>query len=159
MTVAVCVKCGSIKHGAFNDCEVCGVRPETEIDQAYSLTLTDHYFSLDVLRQISSDMKRGVPRPSLPREQEDHMRESARAYIEKFGEMFGLPPPSDPVIRRRTAKFRGWDKDIIRSNPVSHLVWMVGFGWGGLRRCNSPGRRRANSRGERGAPDIALQLL
>ena len=68
MTVAVCVKCGSIKHGALNDCRACGFRPETEIHLAYSLALTDHYFSLHVLREISGEMKRGAPRPSLPRQ-------------------------------------------------------------------------------------------
>jgi hypothetical protein len=129
MTAAVCVKCGFIKHGAFNGCQICGSRPETEIDLAYSLALTDHYFSLDVLRQISTDMKRGAPCPSLPPEQEDHMREAARYHIVQFGEMCGLPPPSDPVTRRRSAKFRGWDKDVIWNSPVSGLMWRAGFGW------------------------------
>jgi hypothetical protein len=129
MTVVVCFKCGSVKYGAFNHCQECGLRPETEIDLAYSLAFTDHYFSVDVLRQISSDMKRGTPRPSLPPEQEDYMREAARSLIEQFGEMYGLPPPSDPVMRRRSAKFRGWDKDVIRSSPVSGLMWRAGFDW------------------------------
>ena len=129
MTVAVCTGCGSIKHGAFNPCQSCGVQPETETDLAYSLALTDHHFTLDVLREISNDMLRGAPRPSLLPQQESKMREAARAYIEQFGETLGLPPPTDPVIRRRAAKFRGWDKDIIRSSPVSRLMWMAGFGW------------------------------
>lgn len=71
MTVAVCVKCGAIKHGAFNPCNSCGSHPEAEIDLAYSLALTDHYFSADVLEQISAAMLEGKPRPSLPPEQED----------------------------------------------------------------------------------------
>jgi hypothetical protein len=129
MTVAVCVKCGSIKYGAFNNCQVCGVRPEIEIDLTYSLALTDRYFSVDILKQISGDMKQGAPRPSLPPEQEDYMREGARFCIERFGEMLLLPPPSDPVMRRRSAKFRGWDKDVIRSSPVSGLKWRAGFDW------------------------------
>jgi hypothetical protein len=81
MTMAVCVKCGSIKYGAFNHCQECGLRRETEIDLAYSFALTDHHFSVDVLRQISSDMKRGAPRPSLPPQQEDYMRGAARSLI------------------------------------------------------------------------------
>jgi hypothetical protein len=129
MTMAVCVKCGSIKYGAFNHCQECGLRRETEIDLAYSFALTDHHFSVDVLRQISSDMKRGAPRPSLPPQQEDYMRGAARSLIEQFGEMYGLPPSSDPVMRRRSAKFRSWDKDVIRGSPVSGLVWRAGFGW------------------------------
>jgi hypothetical protein len=129
MTAAVCVKCGSIKYGAFNHCQECGLRPETEIDLGYSFALTDHYFSVDVLKQISSDMKRGALRPSLPPELEDYMREAARILIEQFGEIYGLPPPSDPVMRRRSAKFRSWDKDVIRGSPVSGLMWRAGFGW------------------------------
>jgi hypothetical protein len=129
VTVAVCVKCGSIKHGAFNHCRVCRVRPETETDLAYSLALTDHYFSVDVLNQISADMKRGKPRPSFPKEQEDHFREAARMHVEKFGEMLDLPPPTDPIIRRRSAKFHGWVKSAVRPGVVSGLRWRAGFGW------------------------------
>jgi hypothetical protein len=30
MTVALCVRSGSFKHGAFNNCRTCGFGPETE---------------------------------------------------------------------------------------------------------------------------------
>lgn len=92
VTVAVCVKCGSIKHGAFNHCSACGMRPETEADLTYSLALTDHYFSADVLNQISVAMLSGKPRPSLPPDQEEKLRDAARMYVEKFGAALGLPP-------------------------------------------------------------------
>jgi hypothetical protein len=53
MIVAACVKCGAIKPGAFSTCEVCAIRPETEIDLAYSLALTEHHFQVDAVRKIS----------------------------------------------------------------------------------------------------------
>ena len=81
MTVAVCVQCGAIKHGAFTPCAECGFDPDTELDAAYSLALTDHYFSRDVLDQISSSIRSGRPRPSLPPDQEDRFREAARPFL------------------------------------------------------------------------------
>ena len=84
MTVAVCVNCGAIKHGAFDPCDKCHVCPENEADLAYSLALTDHYFSIDVLNQISKDMRDGKPRPSLPRDQEEKFREAARESLKTF---------------------------------------------------------------------------
>lgn len=72
MTTAVCVSCGSLKWGAFNPCSECSFRPSSDIDLAYSLALTDHYFDTEVLEQIGESIKNGDPRPSLPTEQEDH---------------------------------------------------------------------------------------
>jgi hypothetical protein len=129
MTTAVCVRCGSLKYGAFNHCKACGVRPETEIDLAYSLALTDRYFSVDVLHQISADMCTGRPRPLLPKDQENEMRQAVRMYLERFGQTFDLPPPENPLVRRRSAKFAGWIRDIGRPRTVSRLRWRAGFGW------------------------------
>jgi hypothetical protein len=91
MTVAVCVHCGSLKHGAFTHCTICQRRPETELDVAYSLALTDHYFSTETLNEISSAMRGGQPRPSLPRHHEDKMREAAREYLRMYGNALDLP--------------------------------------------------------------------
>ena len=103
MTEAICVRCGSVKHGAFGYCQPCGFRPETEIDLAYSLALTDHYFAIDTLNQISADMQSGKPRPSLPKDQEDKFREAAR----NSGPILGLPRSSkDSVLRRWLRKLR-----------------------------------------------------
>jgi hypothetical protein len=84
MTIAVCVGCGSKKFGAWTTCRECGLLPHTEIDVAYSLVLTDHYFSREVLDQISSDMLRGLSRPSLPPEQE-------AAFLSRRGSSFKAP--------------------------------------------------------------------
>jgi hypothetical protein len=82
MTIAVCVGCGTKKIGAWTTCGACGLLPQTEIDVAYSLVLTDHYFSREVLDQISSDMQRGLPRPSLRPEQETAFRTQAREFLQ-----------------------------------------------------------------------------
>jgi hypothetical protein len=72
MTIAVCVNCGFIKHGA---CGACGSFPESETELAYSLALTDHYFSAETLQEISAAMLAGGPRPQLPPEQEQQFRQ------------------------------------------------------------------------------------
>jgi hypothetical protein len=71
MTIALCVNCGSLKFGSFVSCNDCGFVPESEIDMAYSLAISDHYFKKEVLDQISEAMKNGHPRPSLPPDQEE----------------------------------------------------------------------------------------
>jgi hypothetical protein len=92
MTVAVCVKCGAIKHGAFNPCVACGERPASEDDLVYSLVLTDHYFPAETLQGISASMLAGKPRPSLPPEQEAQFREmftkgQGAKMLKRIGEM------------------------------------------------------------------------
>ena len=82
MTIAVCVGCGTKKIGAWTTCSACGLLPQTEFDVAYSLVLTDHYFSREVLDQISSDMQRGLPRPSLPPEQEAAFLSQAKEFLQ-----------------------------------------------------------------------------
>jgi hypothetical protein len=59
-----------------------GLLPHTGIDIAYSVALTDHYFSVEVLNPISTEMKRGLPRPSLPPDQEAVFLAEARPFIE-----------------------------------------------------------------------------
>jgi hypothetical protein len=75
MTIAVCVKCGFIKHGAFGACGACGAFPETETELAYALALTDHYFAAETLEEISTAMLDGKPHPLLPPEQEQQFRQ------------------------------------------------------------------------------------
>jgi hypothetical protein len=82
MTIAVCVGCGTKKIGAWTTCGACGLLPQAKIDVAYSLVLTDHYFSREVLDQISSDMLRGLPRPSLPPEQEAALLSQAKEFLQ-----------------------------------------------------------------------------
>lgn len=67
--MALCIKCGALKHGAFNPCESCGFRPTEDRDMAYSLALTDHYFAVETLQKIGAAIpEKGIP--ELPPEQE-----------------------------------------------------------------------------------------
>jgi hypothetical protein len=76
MTQALCLKCGKLKHGAFDACQACGVCPVDDCD-ACSLALTDHYFALETLREIGRSMpERGGP--SLPPEQEERLLATIR---------------------------------------------------------------------------------
>lgn len=61
MTVAVCYKCGAIKHGALVLCPECLGHPETEDDMALSLAMTDHYFDLPTLERMGEAVREGEP--------------------------------------------------------------------------------------------------
>src|SRR5687768_15123348 len=77
MTVAICIKCGTFKNGAFMTCNGCRFHPVNDYDMAYSLALTDHYFSLETLREIGAAIPRHG-RPSLLPEQEEQMLAAIR---------------------------------------------------------------------------------
>jgi hypothetical protein len=76
MTIAVCVKCGSMKFGAYTRCQACNQYPETDDERLYSLVFTDHYLTVEKLKEISQSMLDGAPRPSLPPHQEEKFRQS-----------------------------------------------------------------------------------
>jgi hypothetical protein len=104
MTVALCVKCGGFKHGAFNTCNACGFRPVDDYDKAYSLALSDHYFALDTLREIGGAIpKQG--RPSLPPEQEEQMLATIRDP--NLQRILGLGGTAAPATKKATATKKG----------------------------------------------------
>jgi hypothetical protein len=104
MTVALCVKCGELKHGAFNTCNGCGFRPVDDYDMAYSLALTDQYFALDTLREIGAAIpKHG--RPSLPPEQEEQMLATIRDP--NLQRILGLVDKGAVAAEKDTATKRG----------------------------------------------------
>jgi len=59
MTVAICIKCGAFKFGAFNPCEKCGASPETEDDYVASFVFTDHFNSTAELEKIGVQIASG----------------------------------------------------------------------------------------------------
>lgn len=61
MTMAVCFKCGSIKHGAFTRCSACQTDPQTEADVTLSLAMTDHFHDEQTLRQMGREVQAGNP--------------------------------------------------------------------------------------------------
>ncbi len=59
MTVAVCVRCGAFKHGAWSACSSCSYDPTgdgLEVE-AQSLWLTDHHRTLAQLQEDSERIK------------------------------------------------------------------------------------------------------
>jgi hypothetical protein len=61
VTVAVCLKCGAFKHGAFNLCRRCGYTPDDEESLTKHLLVTDHYLSQEELGAIAEKVKAGEP--------------------------------------------------------------------------------------------------
>ena len=61
MTVAVCYKCGAIKHGAFCPCSRCAAVPQSEDDLALSVVMTDHYFDRRTLQRMGTSVREGRP--------------------------------------------------------------------------------------------------
>ena len=59
MTIAICIKCGAEKFGAFVSCKACGFRPTSDEELAKSLMVTDRYFPVDTLRNIGKDLSAG----------------------------------------------------------------------------------------------------
>jgi hypothetical protein len=59
MTMAVCLRCGSEKFGAFVPCADCNYTPATAEDQAKSMILTDHFLGPSSLREAASAIKTG----------------------------------------------------------------------------------------------------
>ena len=61
MTVAVCIRCGARKIGAFTSCPGCGFAPVEVGDQAKSLILSDHHLPEDQLDEIAARIQGGLP--------------------------------------------------------------------------------------------------
>lgn len=61
MTVAVCIQCGAIKHGALTACRDCGFEPTENEDKANSMIASDHFLSRFRLDAIASDIRDGQP--------------------------------------------------------------------------------------------------
>jgi len=59
MTLAVCIKCGTEKFGAWVPCPFCGFNPTTRIDRAKSLMLSDHHYPAEELRSFGMLIERG----------------------------------------------------------------------------------------------------
>lgn len=70
MTFALCFNCGSVKHGSFTPCSKCNLSPTTDEEFAHSLALSDHYFPLQSLNQMSERVRQGAKIELLPGELE-----------------------------------------------------------------------------------------
>jgi hypothetical protein len=59
MTVAVCLKCGEFKHGAWTPCRKCGFTPDDDESYTKHLLITDHYLSREQLEEVAGRVKAG----------------------------------------------------------------------------------------------------
>jgi hypothetical protein len=59
MTIAVCLKCGHMKFGAWTPCEGCGYEPDNLEDRAKHLILSDHYYSRQELEKYAQRVAQG----------------------------------------------------------------------------------------------------
>jgi hypothetical protein len=61
MTIAVCLKCGAMKIGAWTPCPKCRHLPQEPEDQAKHMMTTDHFFDKEALEGISLRVQNGQP--------------------------------------------------------------------------------------------------
>jgi hypothetical protein len=55
MTIALCLKCGETKWGAWCECEKCGTKPD--VGSRLELVFTDHNYAPDTLEQLGAVLK------------------------------------------------------------------------------------------------------
>jgi hypothetical protein len=55
MTIALCLKCGETKWGAWCECEKCGEKPD--VGSPLELIFTDHNYAPDTLEQLGAVLK------------------------------------------------------------------------------------------------------
>jgi hypothetical protein len=61
MTLAVCLECGELKHGAFTPCQKCGYTPNDDESLTKHLLVTDHFLDSKSLQSIADRVKSGKP--------------------------------------------------------------------------------------------------
>src|SRR5262245_35051327 len=59
MTIAVCIRCGKMKHGAITACLACRFTPKEPEELAKSIMLSDHVCDSAALDKASETLKRG----------------------------------------------------------------------------------------------------
>ena len=59
MTVAICIRCGSRKHGALTPCPNCQFDPSEDVDKARAMILTDHILSIEDLEGLGERIRNG----------------------------------------------------------------------------------------------------
>jgi DNA-directed RNA polymerase subunit RPC12/RpoP len=61
VTIAVCIRCGEMKFGAWLACPNCGFQPESGVEKAKSILASDHYFTPEYLEGAAEQIKKGTP--------------------------------------------------------------------------------------------------
>ena len=84
MTVAVCLKCGTMKRGAWTWCPI----PADPEDKAKHVMTSDHYFSKADLEGISKRIQSGQPVHFDQRQVEQFATTTAQVNPEKAVRLF-----------------------------------------------------------------------
>ena len=87
MTVAVCLKCGAMKHGAWTPCPRCKHTPTEPEDRAKHVITSDDFFSKADLDGISARVRSGQPLNFDPKQVAEFVETIATA---KPGKNVGL---------------------------------------------------------------------
>jgi len=58
MTIAICIKCGGKKFGAFSTCARCSVKPANSQELAHSMMFSSHNYSFKELDEIGAQIAR-----------------------------------------------------------------------------------------------------
>ena len=83
MTLAICLKCGAEKRGAFTTCTACGYVPQEPEDMAKSLLLSDHNMNHQDLAAVAASIRAGLQ----PQFNSDQLEEVASTIGQDFNSM------------------------------------------------------------------------
>jgi hypothetical protein len=61
VTIAVCLRCGEFKHGAFTTCSKCDYLPDDDESLTKHLLVSDHFHTEETLKAIAARIKSGEP--------------------------------------------------------------------------------------------------
>ncbi len=92
MTIAICVKCGARKHGAWSPCDACGHSPFGVDEVTWSIVLTDHYLRPDKLDAVSAHIVGTGTMPAIDAASWEDSRETVRKSARHLRK-YGLLPP------------------------------------------------------------------
>jgi hypothetical protein len=73
VTIAICIKCGECKFGAFFNCEHCGQSPASAKELAISILLSDHYYPIKELEEIGAEIAKTGNLPIFAERQQAKM--------------------------------------------------------------------------------------
>lgn len=100
LTVAVCMKCGAKKHGAWTPCRKCRHSPFGEHELAWSVVLSDHSLPRDELDRASQFIARTGKLPdvedSILNKQMRSIQASSRSLAKR-----GLLPDREPQTDKK----------------------------------------------------------
>jgi hypothetical protein len=102
MTIAICIKCGAEKFGAFSPCE-CGFTPTSKAEMAESMFLSDHNYTHSELRVIGNAIKSGeviTVDPVVIAEMARSIDEEEEEIDKDFSEFLYAPLPERKPLRK-----------------------------------------------------------